>query len=590
MGTLKIDNREVTVDDGTTILQAARKLNLTIPTLCHHEDLCMAGNCRVCVVEQKGVHALIPACSTPVLSGMEIFTHSNRVRQARRCIIALLLSEHSSDCTRCYKNNKCELQTLAREYGIDASTYINLTEESVVDRTSPAIQKDNSKCIRCGRCIRTCAQLQHIAALTMAHRGPHTRVETFFNKPLADVACSNCGQCVNRCPTGALSERLSIEDVWNALNDPDKFVVVQTAPSVRVALGECLGGSPGQIVTGKLVTALRYLGFDAVFDTNFAADLTVIEEAAELLARLKIALKDNNKAALPMTTSCSAGWVKFIEHEYPNLLDNLSTCKSPQQMFGAIAKTYYARKQGIDPQNMVVVSIMPCTAKKFEAERPEMISSGLQDVDFVLTTRELGLMIEQAGINFANLPEQKYDNPLGVSTGAGVIFGATGGVMEAALRTAYETVTGRPVPFANLDITPVRGMEGVREASIRIEGCKPEWDFLEGVVLNVAVAHGLANAKKIIDQVKAGTSKYHFIEIMACPGGCIGGGGQPVPTSQAVRSQRLQAIYQEDKNAPLRKSHENPYVKALYEEFLKEPLGERSHRLLHTHYTRRKRY
>jgi len=406
-----------------------------------------------------------------------------------------------------------------------------------------------------------------------------------------EVICTNCGQCINRCPTGALTERNYIDEVWDAIYDPGKHVVVQTAPAVRVALGEELGYDPGARVTGKLVTALRRLGFDSVLDTDFTADLTIMEEGTELLTRLKKVLVDKDTSmALPMFTSCSPGWIKFIEHTFPDLLPHLSTCKSPQQMFGALAKTYYAQKKGINPKDIVSVSIMPCTAKKFEATRPEMRDSGYQDVDYVLTTRELAIMIKQAGIEFMKLDDEDYDRFMGESSGAGVIFGATGGVMEAALRTAYEIVTGREVPFQNLNITPVRGMEGIKEAEVKIENVKPDWSFLEGVTLRVAIAHGLANAKRLMTAIRDGKVVYHFIEIMACPGGCLGGGGQPIPTNLEIRKKRAEAIYAEDENLPIRKSHENPEIIQIYQEFLGEPLSHTSHELLHTHYVPRKRY
>jgi NADH-quinone oxidoreductase subunit G/[NiFe] hydrogenase diaphorase moiety small subunit/NADP-reducing hydrogenase subunit HndD len=417
------------------------------------------------------------------------------------------------------------------------------------------------------------------------------KISTFFEHPMFEVVCTNCGQCVIRCPTGALVERNYIDEVWDAIYDQKKHVVVQTAPAVRVALGEDLEMPAGSLVTGKMVSALRRLGFDSVLDTDFTADLTIIEEGHELLSRLKRALVDKDPTVkLPMTTSCSPGWIKFIEHTYPEYLENVSTCKSPQQMFGALAKTYYAQKRGIDPANIISVSIMPCTAKKFEADRPEMRSSGFKDVDFVLTTRELAAMIKQAGLDFEHLEESKYDSIMGESTGAGVIFGATGGVMEAALRTAYEVVTGRDVPFDGLNITPVRGMDGVKEAAIKIDKVKPEWSFLEGAELKTVVAHGLTNAKKVMDAVRDGKANYHFIEIMACPGGCLGGGGQPIPTNAEIRAKRAEAIYAEDAGKPIRKSHENPEVIKVYEDFLKEPLGHKSHELLHTHYKERERY
>ncbi len=591
--TLKIDNISVSIKQGTTLLEAARSINIRIPTLCHHEDLCVSGNCRVCVVEQRGVDRLLPACAIPAEDGMEIMTNSLKVRTARKQILELLVSEHRDECTTCFKSGKCELQELSHEYILGENEFINLVplKNYTIDYFSPSIIKDDSKCIRCQRCIRTCDQLQNIGALTVSNKGSEMKVSTFFEKSMYEVVCTNCGQCVTRCPTGALTERNYIEEVWRSINDEDKYVVVQTAPAVRIALGEALGMEAGSIVTGKMVAALRRLGFNAVLDTDFTADLTIIEEGHELLHRLKKALKDkNNKVKLPMTTSCSPGWVKYIEHVFPEYLANVSTAKSPQQMFGALAKTFFATKVKVDPAKMVSVSIMPCTAKKYEANRPEMYSSGYQDVDYVLTTRELAMMIKQAGIDFKSLADDNYDSIMGESTGAAVIFGATGGVMEAALRTVYEVVTGREIPFDGLNIMPVRGMEGVREAAIKIEKALPEWDFLEGVEVKTCVAHGLANAKKVMETVRDGIANYHFIEIMACPGGCLGGGGQPLPTSPEIREKRTASIYKVDADMPIRKSHENPEIIQIYKEFLGEPLGELSHKLLHTRYTPRERY
>ncbi|MCB8994739.1 MAG: iron hydrogenase small subunit [Bacteroidales bacterium] len=593
MVNLSINGLLVSVKEGTTILEAARKMNFKIPTLCNHPDLCVAGNCRVCVVEQLNAKTLVASCATPVSEGMQILTNSLKVRTARKHIMELLLSEHMADCTKCYKNSSCELQSLANEYNVGDHLFIDLApiHAHKKDITSPSLEKDDSKCIRCQRCVRTCAELQGVNALSVAYKGKEMKISSFFEKPMHEVICTNCGQCVNRCPTGALVERNYIEEVWQAILDPEKYVVVQTAPAVRIGLGEALGLSPGQRVTGKMVAALKRIGFNSVLDTDFTADLTIMEEGTELLLRLKRALVDKDPdVKIPLTTSCSPGWIKFIEHTYPEFLDHVSSCKSPQQMFGALVKTYYANKKKIDPKNIVSVSIMPCTAKKYEANRPEMRSSGYKDVDYVLTTRELARMIKQAGINFDRLEEAKYNSIMGDSTGAAVIFGATGGVMEAALRTAYEIVTGREVPFEGLNITPVRGMEGVREASILINECKPEWDFLNGVELKCVVAHGLANARKVMQSVKDGKAHYHFIEIMACPGGCLGGGGQPIPTSEKIRKLRTEAIYEEDAGMPLRKSHENPDVIAIYKDFLGEPSSHKSHELLHTHYTERKRY
>jgi iron-only hydrogenase group A len=593
MVNLIINNQKVSVKEGTTVLAAARELKINIPTLCNHDDLCVAGNCRVCVVEQKGARTLIASCATPVSEGMEINTNTLKVRNARKHIVELLLSEHRSDCTKCYKNQNCELQSLANEFAFGDHIFLDLVEDKKynIDRSSPSFIKDDSKCIRCQRCVRTCSELQFLSAIAVSNKGAHQKISSFHERPMSNVVCSNCGQCVNRCPTGALVEKTYIDQVWDAIYDPDKHVVVQTAPAVRVALGEELGYDPGERVTGKMVNALKQIGFNSVLDTDFTADLTIMEEGTELLTRLKKALVDGDKSiSLPMFTSCSPGWIKFIEHKYPEFLPNLSTCKSPQQMFGALAKTFYARKRNLDPSKVVSVSIMPCTAKKFEADRPEMRSSGFKDVDYVLTTRELAVMIKQAGIDFRNLEEAQYDSIMGDSTGAAVIFGATGGVMEAALRTAYEIVTGREVPFGNLNITPVRGMDGVKEATVKIEGCLDDWKFLEGAELKVAIGHGLANANKIMKMTREGKAPYHFIEIMGCPGGCIGGGGQPIPTNMKIRMNRMKAIYSEDENMILRKSHQNPEVIAIYKEFLDQPNSHKSHLLLHTHYVEREGY
>jgi NADP-reducing hydrogenase subunit HndD len=590
---LSINGQRVSIQPGTTVLEAARKLNINIPTLCNHPDLCVAGNCRVCVVEQTGARTLIAACAMPVAEGMDIQTNTLKVRNARKHIVELLLSEHRSDCTKCYKNQKCELQALANEFAFGDTIFLDLIEDHpyTIDRSSPAFIKDDSKCIHCQRCVRTCEELQHVSAIAVAYKGMHQKISSFHDRPMSHVVCTNCGQCVNRCPTGALVEKTYIDQVWDAIYDRDKYVVVQTAPAVRVALGEDLGYDPGERVTGKMVTALKQLGFDSVLDTDFAADLTIMEEGTELLTRLKKALVDGDKKVhFPMFTSCSPGWIKFIEHKYPEFLNNLSTCKSPQQMFGALAKTFYAQKIKLDPAKIVSVSIMPCTAKKYEADRPEMMASGFKDIDFVLTTRELAVMIKQAGIDFRNLEPTHHDSIMGVSTGAGAIFGTTGGVMEAALRTAYEIVTGRAVPFTNLNITPVRGMEGIKEATIKIEGCTKDWKFLEGVDLKVAIAHGLTNANKIMKQVRKGKSPYHFVEIMACPGGCLGGGGQPIPTSLEIRKKRMKAVYAEDEHMTFRKSHENPEIIAIYKEFLGKPNSHVAHELLHTYYVERESY
>ncbi len=590
---ITINGASFEVEKGISLLEAARSAGVIIPTLCYHKDLCVAGNCRVCVVEIVGQKRLAPACATPCEEGMEVLTNTLKVRNSRKHIIELLLAEHNAECTSCYKNGNCELQKLASDYKIMTQDFIHLVpfKNYTIDMYSPSIIKDDSKCIRCQRCVRTCAELQGVNALTMAYKGEHAKITAFFEKSLNEVVCTNCGQCIIHCPTGALVEKNYIEEVWSAIADKTKYVVIQTAPAVRVGLGEELGFDAGERVTGKMVSALKRLGFDAVMDTDFTADLTIMEEGTELLTRLKRALVDKDPdVKLPMATSCSPGWIKFIEHIYPEFLNHLSSCKSPQQMFGALVKTYYAKARKIDPDKIVSVSVMPCTAKKFEANRPEMHDSGYKDVDYVLTTRELAIMIKQAGIDFMKLEDMHYDRLMGESTGAGVIFGATGGVMEAALRTAYELVTGREVPFENLNITPVRGLEGIKEATIKIEKPLKEWSFLEGVELKCAIAHGLVNAKTVMDSVKDGTSHYHFIEFMACPGGCLGGGGQPIPTNPEIRRKRAAAIYAEDAGMPLRKSHLNPEIIKIYNDFLIKPLSDKSHHLLHTKYTPRKRY
>ncbi len=569
--TITINGRELQADSGMTILQAAADAGAHIPTLCYHPDLPPMGACRVCLVEVEGERTLQPSCTYKVREGMVVHTHSAQVRKARRAVVELLLSDHPSECTSCARNQNCELQALAEELGIREIRFPAEPPGHEVDDSSLSVVRDPDKCILCRRCLQTCEEIQGVSALRIKGRGYESLVGAAFDAPLGSALCVNCGQCINRCPTGALTEKTHIPAVWAALEDPDTFVVVQTAPAVRIALGEALGLPPGEIVTGKLTTALRELGFDRVFDTNFTADLTIMEEGSELIHRV------TNGGILPQITSCSPGWIKFIEHYYPELLPNVSSCKSPQQMFGAVAKTYFAEKAGLHPAAMKVVSIMPCTAKKFEAARPEMCDSGYRDVDYVLTTRELARMIKEQGIDFAGLPDSDYDDPLGESTGAAVIFGATGGVMEAALRTAYEVITGERLE--DIDITAVRGMEGVREAAIQVGDLQ----------LKAAVAHGLGNAAKVLDKLAAGEGDWHFIEIMACPGGCLGGGGQPIPTSPEIRQARADAVYEADRRLPIRRSHENPSVKRIYEEFLGEPLSDKSHHLLHTKYTERTR-
>ncbi len=589
MPTLTIDSIPVEVAAGATILDAAKKAGIRVPTLCYLEGVQAIGACRVCLVEVEGAKTLVASCVMPAADGMKVLTNTKRVRDARRMVVELLLSDHEGDCQTCNRNDDCELQSVARELGIRKVTYEGAKGKRPTDDSTPALTRDMAKCIACRRCVTVCGETQGVAGLFPQNRGFNTLIGPAFGAKLADIVCVQCGQCAAVCPVGAIGERDQIDEVWAALDDPAKHVVVQTAPAIRAALGECFGYKPGTLVTGKMVTALRRLGFDGVFDTNFTADLTIIEEGTELLMRLKKALVDKEPVALPQFTSCSPGWIKYCEHFYPEFLPNISTAKSPQQMFGAVAKTYYANKIGKRPEDIVVVSIMPCTAKKFEAQRPEMNDSGVRDVDIVLTTRELGRMIKQAGIDFTSLPDDKMDAPLGLSSGAADIFANTGGVMEAALRTVYEIVTGEPLPFKNLHVKPIAGLEGVKEAELTIPKAVPEWKFLEGVTVRVAVAHGLGNARKVIERVKSGEGQYHFIEVMTCPGGCIGGGGQPRMTTDAVRKARISAIYKEDEGKKLRKSHENPEIKQIYDEFLVKPLGEKSHHLLHTHYEAREK-
>ncbi len=588
-----INGREYRARRGSTILEICQENGIPVPTLCAHDDLAPAGVCRICSVEIDGSWALQTACTMEVHDpGMVINTHSPRVRQARRAILELLLGEHCGECYTCSRNNNCELQTLAEEYGIREIPYERRGPRFDPDADGPSVYRDMDKCIQCRRCIRTCDEIQAVGALGVFGRGHDSRISTFADMPLGEAVCANCGQCITHCPTGALREMDHTREVWAALEDPTKHVVIQTAPAPRAAIGESFDLPPGTSVTGQMNTALRDMGFDRVFDTNFTADLTIMEEGTELLLRLKAALVDGDTSVkLPQLTSCSPGWIKFMEHFYPDMLDHLSTCKSPQQMFGALIKTYYAEDREIDPESIVTVSLMPCTAKKYECDRPEMIDSGFKDVDYVLTTRELAQMVKEAGIPLPILEETGFDEPFGDASGAGLIFGATGGVMEAALRTAYELVTGREVPFENLNIGPCRGLEGIKMASVILEDVLEDWSFLEGAELKFAIAHGLANAQTVMEMLRNGElDDMHFIEIMACPGGCLGGGGQPMPVSDAIRQARANAIYSEDEALPLRKSHENPHVTHVYEKYLTDgPCGHRSHELLHTSYTPRGR-
>ena len=573
--TLKINNVEVSAPEGSTILEAARLAQIEIPTLCFLKDINEIGACRMCVVEVKGARSLVTACVYPITEGMEVFTNTPKVISSRKKTLELLLSNHEKKCLSCVRSESCELQKLCKDYGIeDENKFDGERPQYELDTSAAHMVRDNNKCILCRRCVAVCEKTQGVGVIGANERGFKTYIGSVFDFDLADTSCVSCGQCIAACPTGALYEKDATDEVFAAIADPDKYVVVQTAPAVRAAIAEEFGNPIGTNGEGKMIAALRRLGFDKVFDTNFSADLTIMDEANELIERVQ------NKGVLPMITSCSPGWVKYCEHYYPDLIDHLSTCKSPQQMFGAITKSYFAEKMGIDKEKIVMVSIMPCTAKKFEIGRDDQDANGLPDVDIALTTRELARMIKKAGIRFNDLPDEDYDHPLGDHSGAGVIFGATGGVMEAALRTAVETLTGEELKA--LDFKEVRGTAGIKEATYPVAGME----------VKVAVASGLSNAKVLLDKIRKGEADYQFIEIMCCPGGCVNGGGQPqvpgyVRNTVDVRAKRASVLYELDKNAPVRKSHEVPEIKKLYADYLGKPGSEKAHHLLHTSYVKR---
>ncbi len=576
---LTVDGIKVTVPEGTTVLEAAKKAKINIPTLCYLKGVNQIGACRICMVEIEGARGLAAACVMPAGEGMVVKTNTPKLRKVRKDNLGLLLSNHNRECTTCVRSGKCELQALCNEYGVSEITYAGAKTFSPddIDDLSPSIVRDNSKCIHCRRCIAACQNIQKIGAIGMSKRGFNSTVGSAFGVSLVNSPCVNCGQCIEACPVGALHEKSEIDKVWAAIADPDKFVCVQPAPAVRAALGEEFGLPIGTGVTGKMVAAMRRLGFDKVFDTDFGADLTIMEEGTELLDRIK------NGGVLPMITSCSPGWITYCEKFFPEFIPNLSSCKSPHEMTGAMIKSYYAEKMGIDPEKIYVVSVMPCTAKKQEAQRDELVTNGLRDVDAVLTVREFATMVKTAGIEFTALDDEEFDSMLGESTGAGVIFGATGGVMEAALRTVYEVVTGEELK--DLDLHAVRGFDGIKEAEIDLKGTK----------VKVAVVHGTGNAEKLLNAIKAGEKDYTFIEIMCCPGGCITGGGQPIvdvktQMSVNVRELRAKVLYGEDASKAKRKSHENAEVQALYKEFLGEPNSHKAHELLHTTYSAKPKF
>lgn len=577
MVTLTIDGVEVKTEKGTTILEAARQVGIDIPTLCFLKDINEMGDCRMCIVEVEGRRGFATSCIQTVEEGMKVHTHTPNVLEARHVILDLIISNHAKDCLTCTRSGNCELQALAVKFNVLNVEFPGEMSKHKIDDLSPSIVRDFNKCILCRRCVAACKKVQGVGAIDCINRGFESCISTVGDHSLNDVNCTNCGQCIEACPTGALHEKETINDVWIKLKDPDSYVVVQTAPAVRVALGEEFGMPIGTNVTGKMVTALKRLGFNKVFDTNTGADITIMEEAYELIERLKT--KDN----LPMITSCSPGWIKYIEMNYPELLPHLSTCKSPHQMFGALIKTYFAKKENIDPKKIYVVSVMPCIAKKYERQRPEMKNDGLFDVDNVITTRELSRMIKQANIEFTTLEDSSFDNPMGEATGAAAIFGTTGGVMEAALRTAQDALTGKCMD--KIDFEEVRGEKEIKKATVNIDGND----------LKVVAASGLKNARKILEEIKSGNAGYQFVEIMACPGGCVMGGGQPIKSSKIrreidVRKLRADGLYSIDEKSQIRKSHENPVVRKLYEEYLEKPGSYRAHKLLHTHYTKKDKY
>ncbi|WP_320046724.1 NADH-dependent [FeFe] hydrogenase, group A6 [uncultured Ilyobacter sp.] len=600
---IEIDNHKMQVAKGTTILEAAKGIGVKIPTLCSHDDLCLAGVCRICLVEVEGFKTLQASCSYSISQPIKIKTNTAKIRRARRNVLELILADHVGECYSCMRNGKCELQDLAMEYGITSYPYghDNIRKKGV-DFSSHAIMRDLDKCILCRRCVRSCIDLQEVGVFSVKGRGKDSTITTFGDKPMDEIVCINCGQCINRCPTAALYEKDESELVWDALETEGKHVVIQTAPAPRAGIGEEFGLEPGTPMTMKMNTALRRCGFQKVFDTCFTADLTIIEEGTELLKRLYDNIEGDGHTKLPVFTSCSPGWVKYLEHFYPEFIENLSTAKSPQQMFGTIIKTYYAEKNNINPEDIVTVALMPCTAKKYEAGRPEMCQSGYRDVDYGITTREMAKMFKETGIDLPNIEDSDFDDPFTGGSGSGVIFGATGGVMESAIRTLYELVTGEKVDslFEHGDVKPVRGFENIKSLELKIDSVTevPEllkgqlnsFEFLKNQTLKVAICHGTSNAKRVLENIKKGGefSNYHFIEFMACPGGCLGGGGQPIPTNEEIRIKRANAIYSEDKKAAVRKSYENPGVLELYKNFFKEGPGkEKAHKLLHTHYKKR---